>query len=78
MCATMLGKWRPRGGRAVPEGVHVDFPLREETERQIPASGCTYFVCRLMFGGMSEDQAAASIDLFAADVMPYLAKLAPR
>jgi hypothetical protein len=52
--------------------------VREEIERQIPASGCTYFVCRLMFGGMSEDQAGASIDLFAADVMPHLAKLAPR
>jgi hypothetical protein len=52
--------------------------VREELESQIPASGCTYLVCRLMFGGMSEAEAAASIDLFTADVMPYLAKLAPR
>jgi len=52
--------------------------VREELEGQIPASGCTYLVCRLMFGGMSEPEAAASIDLFAAEVMPYLVKLAPR
>jgi len=31
-----------------------------------------------MFGGMSESEAGASIDLFASDVMPYLVKLAPR
>ena len=52
--------------------------MREELEGQIPASGCTYLVCRLMFGGMSEAEAAVSIDLFTAEVMPYLAKLAPR
>jgi alkanesulfonate monooxygenase SsuD/methylene tetrahydromethanopterin reductase-like flavin-dependent oxidoreductase (luciferase family) len=52
--------------------------VREELEGQIPASGCTYLVCRLMFGGMSEAEAAVSIDLFTAEVMPYLAKLAPR
>ena len=51
--------------------------VREEIERQIAASGCTYFVCRLMFGNMGEAEAAASIDLFAAEVMPYLAALAP-
>lgn len=46
--------------------------VREEIERQIAASGCTYFVCRLMFGGMSEAEAGAAIDLFAAEVMPAL------
>src|SRR6185369_17420947 len=28
--------------------------VREEIERQVAASGCTYFACRLMFGDMSE------------------------
>jgi alkanesulfonate monooxygenase SsuD/methylene tetrahydromethanopterin reductase-like flavin-dependent oxidoreductase (luciferase family) len=46
--------------------------VREEIERQVAVSGCTYFVCRLMFGHMSETEAAASIDLFAAEVMPHL------
>jgi alkanesulfonate monooxygenase SsuD/methylene tetrahydromethanopterin reductase-like flavin-dependent oxidoreductase (luciferase family) len=51
--------------------------VREEIERQVTASGCTYFVCRLMFGEMPEAAAAASIDLFAAEVMPHLAGLEP-
>ncbi len=46
--------------------------VREEIERQVAASGCTYFVGRLMFGGMSEAEAGAAIDLFAAEVMPAL------
>ncbi len=50
--------------------------VREEIERQIAASRCTYFVCRLMFGDMAHAEAAASIDLFAAEVMPQLARLA--
>jgi alkanesulfonate monooxygenase SsuD/methylene tetrahydromethanopterin reductase-like flavin-dependent oxidoreductase (luciferase family) len=49
--------------------------VREEIERQIAASGCTYFVCRLMFGSMSEEEASASIDLFTAEVMPRLRAL---
>ena len=32
--------------------------VREEIERQIAASECTYFVCRLMFGNMTEVEAA--------------------
>ena len=51
--------------------------VREEIERQIRASGCTYFVCRLMFGNMREAEAAASIDLFTGGVMPPLIALAP-
>jgi alkanesulfonate monooxygenase SsuD/methylene tetrahydromethanopterin reductase-like flavin-dependent oxidoreductase (luciferase family) len=51
--------------------------VREEIERQIDASGCTYFVCRLMFGNMKESEASASIDLFTSEVMPALSKLAP-
>ena len=49
--------------------------VREEIERQAAASGCNYFVCRMMFGEMPEAAAAASVDLFAAEVMPHLAKL---
>jgi alkanesulfonate monooxygenase SsuD/methylene tetrahydromethanopterin reductase-like flavin-dependent oxidoreductase (luciferase family) len=52
--------------------------VREEIERQVTASGCTYFVVRLMFGNMGEAEAAATIDLFTAEVMPHLTKLAPR
>jgi len=49
--------------------------VREEIERQVATSGCTYFVVRLMFGNMTEAEASASIDRFTADVMPYLTKL---
>ncbi len=51
--------------------------VREEIERQVAASGCNYFVCRMMFGDMTEAAAGASIDLFAAEVMPHLAALRP-
>jgi alkanesulfonate monooxygenase SsuD/methylene tetrahydromethanopterin reductase-like flavin-dependent oxidoreductase (luciferase family) len=51
--------------------------VREEIERQIAASGCTYFVGRLMFGNMTEPEASASIALFTTEVMPHLTKLAP-
>jgi alkanesulfonate monooxygenase SsuD/methylene tetrahydromethanopterin reductase-like flavin-dependent oxidoreductase (luciferase family) len=49
--------------------------VREEIERQIAASTCTYFVGRLMFGHMTEAEASGSIDLFAAEVMPALTAL---
>jgi alkanesulfonate monooxygenase SsuD/methylene tetrahydromethanopterin reductase-like flavin-dependent oxidoreductase (luciferase family) len=64
---------RQRGTAIAGTPAHV----REEIERQIAASGCTYFVARLMFGDMSEADAAASVDLFAAEVMPYVMALAP-
>src|SRR5262249_36537502 len=51
--------------------------VREEIERQIAATGCTYFVCRLMFGNMSEAEASDSIARFVSDVMPHLVKLEP-
>jgi alkanesulfonate monooxygenase SsuD/methylene tetrahydromethanopterin reductase-like flavin-dependent oxidoreductase (luciferase family) len=47
--------------------------VREEIERQAEAAGFTYMVCRMTFGEMAEAQAAASTDLFAAEVMPHLA-----
>ena len=49
--------------------------VREEIERQVAASTCTYFVVRLMYGHMTEDQASSSIDLFTSEVMPHLTKL---
>ena len=60
-------------------GVAIAGPparVREEIERQVDASGGNYFACRLTFGEMTEAQATASPDLFAADVMPHLTKLA--
>src|SRR5439155_9541421 len=51
--------------------------VREEIEPQVAQSECTYFVGRLMFGNMTQAEAEAAIDLFAAEVMPYLARLAP-
>ena len=50
--------------------------VREEIEKDVAASGCTYFVCRLMFGGMTEAQARSSIDLFTAEVMPRITAIA--
>jgi len=50
--------------------------VRAEIERQIAASRCTYFVCRLMFGHMTEREATSSIDLFVSEVMPHLTALA--
>jgi alkanesulfonate monooxygenase SsuD/methylene tetrahydromethanopterin reductase-like flavin-dependent oxidoreductase (luciferase family) len=52
--------------------------VREEIERQVAVSRCTYFTCRLMFGEMSEAQALASLDLFVAEVMPHVTALAPQ
>jgi alkanesulfonate monooxygenase SsuD/methylene tetrahydromethanopterin reductase-like flavin-dependent oxidoreductase (luciferase family) len=49
--------------------------VREEIERQVAASTCTYFVCRLMFGHMTEAEASGSIALFAEEVMPALTAL---
>jgi len=51
--------------------------VREEIERQVTASGCNYFVGRLMFGNMRETEAVASIDLFTSEVMPHLTALTP-
>jgi alkanesulfonate monooxygenase SsuD/methylene tetrahydromethanopterin reductase-like flavin-dependent oxidoreductase (luciferase family) len=66
-----LDEARQRGVAVIGTPAHV----REQIERHVAASGCTYFVARLMFGTMSEAEAASSIDLFTADVMPHLARL---
>jgi alkanesulfonate monooxygenase SsuD/methylene tetrahydromethanopterin reductase-like flavin-dependent oxidoreductase (luciferase family) len=52
--------------------------VRAEIERQVAESGCNYFVCRLMFGGMTEAEASASIDRFTAEVLPALRALVPQ
>jgi hypothetical protein len=46
--------------------------VRVELEREIVASECTYFVCRLVFGNMTDAEATRTIDLFTAEVMPHL------
>ncbi|HEX7217520.1 MAG TPA: LLM class flavin-dependent oxidoreductase [Methylomirabilota bacterium] len=51
--------------------------VREEFERQMTASRCTYMTSRLMFGEMSEAEAEANIDLFIAEVMPHVTRLRP-
>jgi alkanesulfonate monooxygenase SsuD/methylene tetrahydromethanopterin reductase-like flavin-dependent oxidoreductase (luciferase family) len=51
--------------------------VREELEAHIAESACTYFVCRLVFGNMSEAETVGSIDLFTSEVMPHLAKIPP-
>jgi alkanesulfonate monooxygenase SsuD/methylene tetrahydromethanopterin reductase-like flavin-dependent oxidoreductase (luciferase family) len=51
--------------------------VREEIERQVATSRCTYMTCRLMFGEMTEAEAAANIDLFTAEVMPHVTALHP-
>jgi hypothetical protein len=50
--------------------------VRAEIERQVAASRCTYMTCRLMFGEMTEAEAAANVDLFVAEVMPHVTALA--
>jgi alkanesulfonate monooxygenase SsuD/methylene tetrahydromethanopterin reductase-like flavin-dependent oxidoreductase (luciferase family) len=68
-----LDEARQRGVAVVGTPAQV----REELERQVQASGCTYLVVRLTFGNMAEAEAAANIDLFAGAVMPHLAALGP-
>jgi len=64
---------RQRGIAIAGTPAHV----REEIERQVATSGVNYFVCRLMFGDITEAEAVASIDLFTAEVMPHLTALTP-
>jgi len=66
-----LDEARQRGVAITGTPAHV----REEIERHVAASGCTYFVARLMFGTMSEEDATSSIDLFTTEVMPHLTRL---
>src|SRR5207244_182705 len=51
--------------------------VREELERQIAVSTCTYLVIRPIFGDVSEAQASASTDRFASEVLPHLSALKP-
>jgi alkanesulfonate monooxygenase SsuD/methylene tetrahydromethanopterin reductase-like flavin-dependent oxidoreductase (luciferase family) len=51
--------------------------VREELERQIDVSTCTYLVIRPIFGDVTEAEAGASIDRFASEVLPHLTALKP-
>jgi alkanesulfonate monooxygenase SsuD/methylene tetrahydromethanopterin reductase-like flavin-dependent oxidoreductase (luciferase family) len=46
---------------------------REWVAEQIEASGINYFVCDMVFGGITFAEASRSIELFAREVMPALA-----
>jgi alkanesulfonate monooxygenase SsuD/methylene tetrahydromethanopterin reductase-like flavin-dependent oxidoreductase (luciferase family) len=46
--------------------------VRDEMARDVAASGCTYVVCRVVFGNLGEAEATASLGLFAEQVMPGL------
>ena len=64
---------RQRGLAVAGTAAHV----REELERQIAVSTCTYLVIRPIFGDVTEAQAAASTDRFASEVLPHLTALTP-
>jgi alkanesulfonate monooxygenase SsuD/methylene tetrahydromethanopterin reductase-like flavin-dependent oxidoreductase (luciferase family) len=51
--------------------------VREELERQIAVSTCTYLVIRPIFGDVTEAQATASTDRFASEVLGHLTALKP-
>lgn len=44
--------------------------VASEIERQIEEAGLNYFVCRFAYGNLSFEEAAASFERFAAEVMP--------
>lgn len=46
--------------------------VQSEIARQVEAGGLNYFVCRFAYGDLSYDEAAASLELFAGEVMPRL------
>jgi alkanesulfonate monooxygenase SsuD/methylene tetrahydromethanopterin reductase-like flavin-dependent oxidoreductase (luciferase family) len=48
--------------------------VRAGVERHVAATGCNYFVGRFMYGDLSYDAAARSLDLFAREVMPSFAR----
>lgn len=45
--------------------------FRAFVERQIEATGATYFVCDVAFGDLSPEESMRTVELIAADVMPY-------
>lgn len=47
--------------------------VAEEIARQVEAAGLNYFVCRFAYGDLGHDEAAASLALFAEQVMPRFA-----
>jgi alkanesulfonate monooxygenase SsuD/methylene tetrahydromethanopterin reductase-like flavin-dependent oxidoreductase (luciferase family) len=78
-CGAVPFRFAPDFDEARRRGVAVagtPAQVRAEIERQVAASRCTYMTCRLMFGEMSEAEAAANVDLFVAEVMPHVTALA--
>ena len=48
--------------------------VRAEVERHVATTGCNYFVGRFMYGNLSYDVAARSMELFAREVMPHFTR----
>jgi alkanesulfonate monooxygenase SsuD/methylene tetrahydromethanopterin reductase-like flavin-dependent oxidoreductase (luciferase family) len=49
--------------------------VRAEVERHLAVTGCNYFVGRFMYGDLPYEVAARSMDLFAREVMPHVARM---
>ena len=47
--------------------------VREQLERHIETSGCTYFIGRFAFGTLGYERASRSLDLFSREIMPRFA-----
>jgi alkanesulfonate monooxygenase SsuD/methylene tetrahydromethanopterin reductase-like flavin-dependent oxidoreductase (luciferase family) len=48
--------------------------VRAEVERHLAATGANYFVGRFVYGTMPPDAALRSLELFAREVMPHVAR----
>ena len=47
--------------------------FRDFVEKQIEATGATYFVCDVAFGDLTAQESMRTVDLMAAEVMPHFA-----
>lgn len=52
--------------------------VAEYVQAQVSASGANYFVAQPAFGDLTREETLGSIDLFAREVMPMLARHAQR
>ena len=48
--------------------------VRDYIAEHVQESGATYFLCDFAFGHMGRDEAMRSVELFAAEIMPALAR----
>jgi len=60
---------------ASPIARSLPAPVRAGIERQVEDLGVNYLLTYLFLGTMSLADALRSLDLFASEVMPHLAKL---